>query len=162
GSTLLDRGRGEQARKHELHRQRSLQAPRGQGWELDHRPTAVLGWSGRSAHHRGARSLTAPNSGTKEREMSMLVDERQGITDHRIGSREEFEAAREELLVREKEHTRQGDELAEQRRELPWVPLEKEYSFDTGEGMRTLTELFDGRSQLLIYHFMFGPNYKAG
>src|SRR5262249_50035131 len=81
---------------------------------------------------------------------------------NKIGSREEFEAARQELLVREKEHTRQGDQLAEQRRELPWVPLEKEYSFDTDEGTRTLPELFDGRSQLLIYHFMFGPSYKAG
>jgi predicted dithiol-disulfide oxidoreductase (DUF899 family) len=86
----------------------------------------------------------------------------QAMTDHRIGSREEFEAAREELLQREKVHTRMGDELARQRRELPWVPVEKEYSFDTDEGTRTLAELFDGRSQLLIYHFMFGPNYKAG
>jgi predicted dithiol-disulfide oxidoreductase (DUF899 family) len=84
------------------------------------------------------------------------------IANHRTGSREEFEAARDELLQREKEHTRLGDELARQRRELPWVPIEKEYAFDTDEGTRTLGELFDGRSQLLIYHFMFGPNYKAG
>jgi predicted dithiol-disulfide oxidoreductase (DUF899 family) len=93
----------------------------------------------------------------------MLADQRQeGMTNQRVGSREEFEAAREELLVREKEHTRLGDELARKRRELPWVPVEKEYSFDTDEGERTLSELFDGRSQLLIYHFMFGPNYQAG
>ncbi len=84
------------------------------------------------------------------------------MTDHKIGSREEYEAAREELLRREKEHTRLGDELAEQRRQLPWVPMEKEYRFDTDEGTRTLGELFDGRSQLLVYHFMFGPSYKAG
>jgi predicted dithiol-disulfide oxidoreductase (DUF899 family) len=84
------------------------------------------------------------------------------MTDHKIGSREEYEAAREELLQREKEHTRLGDELAGQRRELPWVPVEKEYRFETDEGTRTLSELFDGRSQLLVYHFMFGPNYKAG
>jgi predicted dithiol-disulfide oxidoreductase (DUF899 family) len=84
------------------------------------------------------------------------------MTDHNIGSREEFEAARKVLLVREKEHTRLGDELAEQRRELPWVLIEKEYRFDTDDGERTLPELFDGRSQLLIYHFMFGPNYQAG
>ena len=84
------------------------------------------------------------------------------MTDHKTGSREQFEAAREELLVREKEHTRLGDELAEQRRQLPWVPIEKKYRFDTDEGTRTLSELFDGRSQLLVYHFMFGPSYEAG
>ena len=84
------------------------------------------------------------------------------ITTHTIASREEYETAREELLRREKEHTRLGDELAEQRRQLPWVPVEKEYRFDTDEGPRTLGELFDGRSQLLVYHFMFGPNYEAG
>jgi predicted dithiol-disulfide oxidoreductase (DUF899 family) len=84
------------------------------------------------------------------------------MTDHEIGSREEWQAAREELLRREKEHTRMGDELARQRRELPWVQVEKEYRFDTDEGTRTLAELFDGRSQLLIYHFMFGPSYEAG
>jgi predicted dithiol-disulfide oxidoreductase (DUF899 family) len=84
------------------------------------------------------------------------------MTDHTIGSREEFEAAREELLQREKEHTRHGDELARQRRELPWVAIEKEYRFDADDGTRTLAELFDGRSQLLVYHFMFGPTYEAG
>jgi len=84
------------------------------------------------------------------------------LMEHTIASREEYEAAREELLRREKEHTRQGDELAEQRRQLPWVPVEKEYRFDTDEGTRTLGELFAGRSQLLVYHFMFGPNYEAG
>ena len=66
------------------------------------------------------------------------------------------------LLVREKEHTRLGDELARQRRELPWVRVEKDYRLDTDDGPRTLAELFDGRSQLLIYHFMFGPSYRAG
>ena len=71
-------------------------------------------------------------------------------------------AAREELLAREKEHTRLGDELARERRELPWVRVEKDYRFDTDDGPRTLAELFDGRSQLLIYHFMFGPSYEAG
>jgi predicted dithiol-disulfide oxidoreductase (DUF899 family) len=84
------------------------------------------------------------------------------MTDHKVGSRQEWLAAREELLQREKEHTRLGDELARQRRELPWVQVEKEYSFDTDQGARTLAELFDGRSQLLVYHFMFGPNYEAG
>jgi predicted dithiol-disulfide oxidoreductase (DUF899 family) len=84
------------------------------------------------------------------------------MTDHKIGSREEWQAAREELLRREKEHTRMGDELARRRRELPWVRVEKEYRFDTDEGTRTLADLFDGRSQLLFYHFMFGPSYEAG
>jgi predicted dithiol-disulfide oxidoreductase (DUF899 family) len=84
------------------------------------------------------------------------------MTDHRVVRRDEWQVAREALLAREKEHTRMGDELARQRRELPWVPVEKEYSFDTDEGTRTLAELFDGRSQLLVYHFMFGPSYEAG
>jgi predicted dithiol-disulfide oxidoreductase (DUF899 family) len=84
------------------------------------------------------------------------------MTDHEAVSREEWAAAREELLAREKEHTRLGDELARRRRELPWVPVEKEYLFDTDDGTRTLAELFDGRSQLLVYHFMFGPSYQAG
>jgi predicted dithiol-disulfide oxidoreductase (DUF899 family) len=84
------------------------------------------------------------------------------MTAHKIATREEWLAAREELLAREKEHTRLGDDLARRRRDLPWVRLEKDYRFDTGEGTRTLAELFDGRSQLLVYHFMFGPSYEAG
>lgn len=84
------------------------------------------------------------------------------LTSRRVGTREEWLAARDELLIREKEHTRLGDELARQRRELPWVPLDKDYRFDTDEGERRIDELFDGRSQLLLYHFMFGPSYAAG
>jgi predicted dithiol-disulfide oxidoreductase (DUF899 family) len=84
------------------------------------------------------------------------------MTEHKLGSREEWQAARDELLEREKEHTRNGDQLARQRRELPWVPVEKEYRFETEEGTRTLAELFDGRSQLLIYHIMYGPDYTVG
>jgi predicted dithiol-disulfide oxidoreductase (DUF899 family) len=84
------------------------------------------------------------------------------MTDHKVGSREEWLPAREQLLAREKEHTRLGDELARQRRELPWVRVEKEYRFDTDDGEKSLGELFDGRSQLLVYHFMFGPSYEAG
>jgi predicted dithiol-disulfide oxidoreductase (DUF899 family) len=84
------------------------------------------------------------------------------MTDHKVGTREQWLAARLELLAAEKEHTRRGDELARQRRELPWVPVEKEYSFDTEDGRKTLAELFDGRSQLLVYHFMFGPEYGGG
>jgi predicted dithiol-disulfide oxidoreductase (DUF899 family) len=84
------------------------------------------------------------------------------MTDHKVVSRQEWQAAREELLRREKEHTRMGDELARQRRALPWVALDKEYRLDTDDGPRTLAELFDGRSQLMFYHFMFGPTYEAG
>jgi predicted dithiol-disulfide oxidoreductase (DUF899 family) len=84
------------------------------------------------------------------------------MTDHEVLSREEWAAAREELLAREKEHTRLGDELARRRRDLPWVRVEKEYLFDTDDGTHTLADLFDGRSQLLVYHFMFGPSYEAG
>jgi predicted dithiol-disulfide oxidoreductase (DUF899 family) len=84
------------------------------------------------------------------------------MTDHKTGTRAQWLAAREELLAREKEHTRLGDELARRRRELPWVPVEKEYRFHTDDGPRTLAELFDGRGQLLVYHFMFGPGYEGG
>src|SRR5438034_8711359 len=84
------------------------------------------------------------------------------MTEHKVGTREQWLAARKELLEREKEVTRRNDELARQRRELPWVPVDKEYRFETGEGTKTLAELFDGRSQLLVYHFMFGPEYTAG
>jgi predicted dithiol-disulfide oxidoreductase (DUF899 family) len=84
------------------------------------------------------------------------------MPEHRTATREEWAAARAELLQREKELTRMGDELARQRRELPWVPVENEYTLQTAEGARTLTELFDGRSQLVVYHFMFGPDYEAG
>src|SRR5436190_22088687 len=84
------------------------------------------------------------------------------MTSHRTGTQEEWQAARDELLAEEKELTRRSDELARKRRELPWVPVEKDYRFDTAAGTRSLADLFDGRSQLLVYHFMFGPNYEAG
>jgi predicted dithiol-disulfide oxidoreductase (DUF899 family) len=81
---------------------------------------------------------------------------------HKVATREEWLAARDELLAREKELTRRSDQLAAGRRELPWVPIEKEYRFGTDDGPKTLPELFDGRSQLIVYHFMFGPAYTAG
>ena len=84
------------------------------------------------------------------------------MTDHKVVSRADWQAARDELLRREKEHTRMGDELARQRRELPWVAVGKEYVLDTDDGPRPLAGLFDGRSQLMVYHFMFGPAYEAG
>jgi predicted dithiol-disulfide oxidoreductase (DUF899 family) len=83
------------------------------------------------------------------------------MTEHKVGTREEWLAARKELLAREKEHTRRGDELARGRRELPWVRVEKEYAFDTDNGRKTLAELFDGHSQLIVYHLMLGPEYEA-
>jgi predicted dithiol-disulfide oxidoreductase (DUF899 family) len=84
------------------------------------------------------------------------------MTEHRVGTQEEWQAARAELLKEEKELTRRSDELARRRRELPWVPVEKDYRFDTEGGTKTLAELFDGRSQLVVYHFMFGPDWTGG
>jgi len=84
------------------------------------------------------------------------------MTEHRIGTQEEWQAERQALLQDEKELTRRGDELARKRRELPWVPVDKDYRFETEAGTRSLADLFDGRSQLLVYHFMFGPSYTAG
>jgi predicted dithiol-disulfide oxidoreductase (DUF899 family) len=78
------------------------------------------------------------------------------------GTRDEWLAARLELLEAEKEHTRRGDELAQQRQELPWVRIDKDYIFETDQGSASLADLFGGRSQLLMYHFMFGPEYTAG
>jgi predicted dithiol-disulfide oxidoreductase (DUF899 family) len=80
---------------------------------------------------------------------------------HRVGTREEWLAARIELLEREKELTRRSDELARQRQQLPWVRVDEEYSFETDEGTKSLAELFEGRSQLLVYHFMFGPTVEG-
>ncbi|APA89899.1 DUF899 domain-containing protein (plasmid) [Paraburkholderia sprentiae WSM5005] len=84
------------------------------------------------------------------------------MTTHPIGTREQWLAARRALLDAEKAHTRHGDELARQRQALPWVKVDKAYRFDTDEGSASLADLFKGRSQLLVYHFMFGPDYKAG
>ena len=84
------------------------------------------------------------------------------MTTHQIGTRDEWLAARMELLEAEKAHTRRGDELAQQRRALPWVRIDKDYQFETDAGKASLADLFQGRSQLLIYHFMFGPDYAAG
>ena len=81
---------------------------------------------------------------------------------HKTGTREEWLAARLKLLEAEKDLTRRSDELARKRQELPWVKIDKEYRFETDEGKASLADLFRGRSQLLVYHFMFGPDYKAG
>jgi predicted dithiol-disulfide oxidoreductase (DUF899 family) len=84
------------------------------------------------------------------------------MTNERIGTREEWLEARLQLLQAEKELTRRGDELAQRRQQLPWVPVEKDYRFETDDGSASLADLFGGRSQLLMYHFMFGPEYTAG
>ena len=84
------------------------------------------------------------------------------LSEHEIVSREEWVAIRKDLLEKEKELTRLHDQLAAQRRTLPWVKIEKDYLFDTEGGKQTLAELFDGRSQLVVYHFMFGPEWKEG
>ena len=84
------------------------------------------------------------------------------MTSHQTGTRDQWLAARRELLAAEKEYSRRGDELARQRQELPWVRIDKDYRFETDEGTASLAELFRGRSQLLTYHFMFGPDFTAG
>ena len=84
------------------------------------------------------------------------------MTSHTIGTRDEWLAARRELLQAEKDHTRRGDALARQRQALPWVRIDKAYQFETESGTASLADLFQGRSQLLVYHFMYGPDYKAG
>ena len=84
------------------------------------------------------------------------------MPEHEVATQEEWQAQRDKLLVEEKELTRRNDELTKKRRDLPWVPVEKDYTFETETGTKSLAELFDGRSQLLIYHFMFGPAYEAG
>jgi predicted dithiol-disulfide oxidoreductase (DUF899 family) len=84
------------------------------------------------------------------------------MPDHKVGTREEWQAARDELAKLEAEHAALTERVTERRRELPWVPVEKEYVFDTEDGKKTLSELFEGRSQLLAYNIMFGPDYELG
>ena len=84
------------------------------------------------------------------------------MADHEIGTRDDWQAARDELAKLEAQHARLNEEIVKKRRELPWVPVDKEYEFDTEDGKKTLAELFDGRSQLLAYNIMFGPDYELG
>jgi predicted dithiol-disulfide oxidoreductase (DUF899 family) len=100
---------------------------------------------------------------TESRDTYRRRDDREEgeVSERRVGTREEWLAARKGLLEREKELTRLSDELARRRQELPWVPVDKEYRFESDEGSKTLAELFDGRSQLLVYHLMFGPDDDA-
>jgi predicted dithiol-disulfide oxidoreductase (DUF899 family) len=84
------------------------------------------------------------------------------MTEHRTGTQEDWQAERDALLKEEKEITHRGDELSKKRQELPWVEVEKDYEFETKDGSKSLADLFDGRSQLMVYHFMFGPPYESG
>jgi predicted dithiol-disulfide oxidoreductase (DUF899 family) len=84
------------------------------------------------------------------------------MPEHRVGTQEEWQAERDELLKEEKELTHRGDEVTKKRQALPWVPVEKDYSFDTVDGKKSLADLFGGRGQLMIYHFMFGPDWTGG
>src|SRR6266446_4809107 len=106
------------------------------------------------AKHKTGTSLRPGKSGATARQA-------RDQSSRRYGSREEWLEARMKLLKAEKELTRQSDEIAQRRQELPWVKIDKEYQFATNEGSASLADLFRGRSQLLIYHFMFGPDYKA-
>src|SRR5258708_22141191 len=101
-------------------------------------------------------------SGTERRTPDTGRRERRAMTRHMTGIREEWLAARLELLEAEKELTRRSDDLARRRQELPWVRVDKEYRFETDEGSASLADLFRGRSQLLVYHLMFRPDYTAG
>src|SRR5215467_14084581 len=105
----------------------------------------------------GSRTHAAANAAN-----DVTTRRRQAMTSHKTGTREEWLSARLELLQAEKELTRRSDELARLRRELPWVRVDKEYQFETDEGSASLADLFRGRSQLLVYHFMFGPDFTAG
>src|SRR5260370_5700387 len=91
-----------------------------------------------------------------------MTNNHQVVSKHMTGTQAEWLAARLELLKEEKELTRRSDELARRRQELPWVRIDKEYRFEIDEGSASLADLFRGRSQLLVYHFMFGPDYTAG
>jgi predicted dithiol-disulfide oxidoreductase (DUF899 family) len=90
------------------------------------------------------------------------MTDKSSTKDHQVVSREEWTRARMELMVKEKEFTRLGDELSQRRRELPWVKVDKPYSFEGPQGKEPLSDLFEGRSQLVVYHFMFGPDWAAG
>src|SRR6185503_10839690 len=150
---------------------RDRKAPRSRGgvtrpWSLDHVPrlprdsdSHLGGGDVRGRIDRARREETQRQASSWRREMP---NDEQNIENHRIVSRDEWLVARKAFLLREKEFTRLRDELNRERRELPWVKVEKPYAFDGPNGKETLHDLFEGRSQLVVYHFMFGPDWKAG
>src|SRR6266436_3989323 len=113
-------------------------------------------------HKTGTRNQPGARSRERRADGSRKAGRLKMEKKHKVVSQKEWLAARLELLKAEKEFTRRSDELARRRQELPWVRIDKEYRFGTDEGSASLADLFRGRSQLLVYHFMFGPDYKAG
>src|SRR5437867_7483425 len=120
------------------------------------------GWRGRARRKETSCARTAQGQFPQPRSKDTRRKERRAMTKHKTGTRKEWLAARLELLEAEKDHTRRSDELARRRQELPWVRVDKGYRFETDEGGASLADLFRGRSQLLVYYFMFGPDYTAG
>jgi predicted dithiol-disulfide oxidoreductase (DUF899 family) len=108
------------------------------------------------------KRVATPSDGSNRRSTGQVKQETRAMAKHKTGTREEWLHARLDLLKAEKELTRRSDELAQQRQELPWVKIDKEYQFETDDGKASLKDLFRGRSQLLVYHFMLGPDYTAG
>src|SRR3954447_10051893 len=113
------------------------------------------------AHGRSSRSIASGDVDLTRPERSSVEGAIQ-VSEHKTGTREEWQAARNDLAKIEAEHAERNNEIKRKRRELPWVAVEKEYEFDTEEGRKTLAELFDGRSQLLAYNIMYGPDYELG
>src|SRR5205807_10673216 len=113
-------------------------------------------------HRCDALGLRGVSDGKERTMKDTRRKEKRAMTKHLTGTRKEWLAARLELLEAEKELTRRSDELVRRRQELPWTRIDKEYQFETDEGSASLADLFRGRSQLLVYHFMFGPDYTAG
>src|SRR5579875_3391016 len=111
---------------------------------------------------RAGRHVRAPTQCGRPRARRAEPIQEVKMPDHRTGTREEWQAARDELAKLEAEHAELGQKVLERRRQLPWVPVEKHYEFDTEDGKKTLEELFEGRSQLLAYNIMFGPDYSLG
>src|SRR6516225_3714618 len=139
----------------------------------DHRPHLRSEAAAREGRHRRAPGAGDRRARTRDRHRALAdsrthaandvtTKRRQEMTSHKTGTREEWLTARLDLLEAEKALTRRGDELSRLRRELPWVRVDKDYRFETDEGPASLAGLFQGRSQLLVYHFMFGPDYSAG
>src|SRR6185436_10296993 len=124
--------------------------------------TSTFWWIACPAASRARSGAPGAGCAPNMRNVSRNNRRRRAMTTHITGTRDEWLAARIALLAEEKELTRRSDALARRRQELPWVRVDKEYRFETEKGSGSLTDLFQGRSQLLIYHFMFGPDYKAG
>src|ERR1051326_4145908 len=120
------------------------------------------GWSLAPSLLKDPFELSVNNIKPGKKKVMSIVQNNPSTREHKVVSREVWTAARLQLLTAEKELTRRSDEVARRRQELPWVRIDKKYQFATDAGSASLADLFRGRSQLLVYHFMFGPDYKAG